>query len=601
MRFSTYGGWLALIPNPIISVNEAWFLSNTEKIHALFKKIAEVIDTVNSESELMKKLASVLDDFDDTVADEVKKYIKQMYQSGELDTIIRECVNDWLSTHILAKSDSLTTIRKWRRLNATGINDSFVPNEQYSVNQGGCMYRDINDNVKMAIIQIKKTRATTGIENNQLGIFKTTNQNPERTKVLPIGHGQDICYHNGYLYITHSSENATASSVKITRINEQTLTYSSSNTKEFVGHHPYSITSYNNELLVFDTNNNGVYTLDWSAGTLTIKYILNEINGTVNGMTATRGFLFIAVDETIKVYDIETGTFLWSYNIPDVSTDGYNRGEIESLSTVPTSSNRIAIFSWAQVGLTSGVSQRSLTQMFYVNPITNNLETEYTETDKVSTKQAVLYVCGDNRDSSNPYNVAAYSAVTNPDGSGVTSGGKLVSCNPFMTIQEALDYASNFNNESVNIRLIHHHNRTFTYCAGVNVYIQNYTYQASNYTGQDLHNVTCGGFFGKNGGTLIIKGRSTDAKIVTHCTNTGQVDDFAMDSLASVDLQDGFTLVLGQHTSIGQGSEGYTSSPYGLRANLCNIIALNWDNAENDMTVRTPFIGHCVKTSDVPV
>ena len=46
--FQSFHGWLALIPNPIIQTNEAWFLTNTEKVHALFTKICEVIDTVNS-------------------------------------------------------------------------------------------------------------------------------------------------------------------------------------------------------------------------------------------------------------------------------------------------------------------------------------------------------------------------------------------------------------------------------------------------------------------------------------------------------------------------------------------------------------------------
>ena len=37
-----FAGILAFIPNPIISTNEAWFLSNTEKVHALFHKINEI-------------------------------------------------------------------------------------------------------------------------------------------------------------------------------------------------------------------------------------------------------------------------------------------------------------------------------------------------------------------------------------------------------------------------------------------------------------------------------------------------------------------------------------------------------------------------------
>ena len=75
--FQSFYGWLALIPNPIIQTNEAWFLTNTEKIHALFCKLCEVIDTVNSYQELMKKLADILDDFDETVREELIKYINR--------------------------------------------------------------------------------------------------------------------------------------------------------------------------------------------------------------------------------------------------------------------------------------------------------------------------------------------------------------------------------------------------------------------------------------------------------------------------------------------------------------------------------------------
>lgn len=137
-------GILAFIPNPIISVNEAWFLSNTEKVHMLFCKINEIINKVNSYEELFTQIQGVLNDFDDTVKTEVEKYIKQMYDNGELKTILENISVNYFNSVTAPRVSEVNATRLFRiELNSMPFStqDFSTPvMEKYSFIQGGTMF-----------------------------------------------------------------------------------------------------------------------------------------------------------------------------------------------------------------------------------------------------------------------------------------------------------------------------------------------------------------------------------------------------------------------------------------------------------------------------
>lgn len=523
-------------------------LTDYEILTKIAYKINECVNGVNNFLDLYNEIKEDVENLDKKIQAEVKTEIKQMLDDGT----IQEIINDFIQKNGLAKSETLTTIRRWRKMNATGVNDYLNKSEIYAFNQGATVFKNEDGAIRFAIAFGKKTRPSSGVENSRIAIFKPTSLIPELYKDLPVGHAQSIAELNGYLYIAHSSENARTASTKITRVKASTLAHSSSDDKSFTSHQPYQVfTDKSGKLYFYDLKDNGIYQItSFSNAEAKFLYSINP-SGTVNGMCINRqGFLLYADDENIKVCDFSDGSIVWSYNLKNVSDDGFNVGEIQALSVY--SGNQIAVFSWVSVGGTSGIAQRNLTQMFLINPVTNNLNTSLTTIEKSGTNHATLYVAGD---ITTTFAEPTTHGTVNPDGG--------TAKNPFNTIQEALDYFANTHAKSVEIRMIGpSSDRTYSIWSGINGFLRNWNSGVS---------LVCGGLYVENGGSCRIGGASDSERLTFVQTNDSAVGSFSA-GIAPLDAMGG-TIQLVSHVRANANSNDYNKCQWSLHTNQSVLLS----------------------------
>lgn len=523
-------------------------LTDYEILTKIAYKVNECVEGVNSFSDLYKEIKEDVENLNKRIQTEVKKELKQMLDDGT----IQEIINDFIQRNGLAKSDSLTTVRRWRKMNATGINDYLNKSELYAFNQGATVFKNEDGATRFVIAFSKHTRQASGVENSRIAVFKPSSLIPEYYKDLPVGHAQSIAERNGFLYIAHSSENAGTASTKITRVRASTLAHSTSDDKPFTGHQPYQVfTDNDNNLYFYDLKDNGIYKItDFTNANADFLYSINP-KGTVNGMCINRqGFLLYADSEQIKALDFKDGSLVWSYNIKNISNDGFNVGEIQALSVY--SGNQIAVFSWVPVGGTSGIAQRNLTQMFLINPVLNNLDTELTTIEKSGTNHATLYVAGDTTTS---FSEPTTHGTVNPNGGSTES--------PFNTIQEALDYFANTHAKSVEIRMIGpSSDRTYSIWSGVNGFLRNWNAGVS---------LVCGGLYVENGGSCRIGGASESERLTFVQTNNSAVGSFSA-GIAPLDALGG-TIQLVSHVRSNGNSNDYHKCQWSLHTNQSILLS----------------------------
>ena len=193
---------LAFIPNPIISTNEAWFLSNTEKVHALFHKINEIIDKVNSHEELFAKLKDILEKFDETVVDAVKAYIQEMYDNGELGRYVEEAILNAVKTNLIDGQPikfKLVEQRVYNRGDNHIWGQSVTLN--YSVFQGGVTIQKNG-----FIYHVQALRSCSMNTNSvSLRVYREGTSGAVATLDLTLDHANGMTYNpdNDNIYITH--------------------------------------------------------------------------------------------------------------------------------------------------------------------------------------------------------------------------------------------------------------------------------------------------------------------------------------------------------------------------------------------------------------
>lgn len=193
---------LAFIPNPIISTNEAWFLSNTEKVHALFHKINEIIDKVNSHEELFAKLKDILEKFDETVVDAVKAYIQEMYDNGELGRYVEEAILNAVKTNLIDGQPikfKLVEQRVYNRGDNHIWGQSVTLN--YSVFQGGVTIQKNG-----FIYHVQALRSCSMNTNSvSLRVYREGTSSAVATLDLTLDHANGMTYNpdNDNIYITH--------------------------------------------------------------------------------------------------------------------------------------------------------------------------------------------------------------------------------------------------------------------------------------------------------------------------------------------------------------------------------------------------------------
>lgn len=333
-----FAGILAFIPNPIISTNEAWFLSNTEKVHALFSKINEIIEKVNTYEELFGELKDILADFDDTVKTEVEKYIKEMYENGELRDIINELVNNEIIAELrkqVISANELPLQRYESRFYDSGMyqlryesNAGGTPVTRYPVIQGGCTF------VKNGIRYFLGSFVSQNEVTNQvmLRLYRAGTYEPIWQYAQNLGHCNGLSYdiENDYLYAVHSSEYTTSQlegpenypitkqRVSTNKISRLKLSWNDSlgtviNDGNFetiiVNIHPYDINVYNNTIYTFLYNgsNVGMGTLDWDSATITQTHNFTDLRtlGTRASFTVNDKYIIIGTFSPNNIYVLD--------------------------------------------------------------------------------------------------------------------------------------------------------------------------------------------------------------------------------------------------------------------------------------------------------
>lgn len=537
-----------------MSLENAFFYNDSplveEQIVFLLKEYKDIKksydETIKAIKELDSHIADILEDY---------------YNKGLFDDILDKIFNEWMSTqNQITKTNNPIVKRQWRRMNITGVNDSFNKNECYAYPQGAVAFNYGGNITRYAIIHIKKTRPSTGVENNMIGLYDPTTQNPVGNRVLPIGHGQDITFEynsqtdKNYLYIAHSSDNSVTPSTSITRVEMTTANTISSSytTKKFAGVQPYQICFYNGVLYMY--SNKTVYIVDWDKGTYKEMCTLYSTQ-TVNGFLVNRFGIWLSAGESIVLFNMK-GKTIFNYNVGLISTDEYRIGEIESLSNDPNSENRIMFFSSEILGTTSGLGQRSLTQCFYFNPVDNDIQLTSRTLERFSGQHATLYVDGSSESDSTNLISSYANSIVNPDGS---------IDNPFHNCQEAIDYFASLPQQSLEIRLMRT-DRTCVINDGMNIYIYPNNVTASgNY-------ITLGGCLVGGGGTLRLNSSSEYGMHIAQ-TLTQNVGAFQY-NLAPCNVVAGTLYAIGNLVFYYEATN-YTTCTYSLRSYYATALVSN--------------------------
>ena len=366
--FQSFYGWLALIPNPIIQTNEAWFLTNTEKVHALFTKIYEVIDTVNSYNELMKELNGILNEFDNTVKGEVTKYIKKLYDDGELANIVGRIVAE----SVVPTQSNLDPKHIARVLHyahyweADGYGDSSYDVERYSYPQGNCAFVGEDGNTYWAVAYVCQNGSHfTYNDKAMIYLYRINNKTTEdyetdepmtfmsKTLVSAVGHCNGMCYHKGYLYITPNSYSGSVDTtvpagltcdVIRFRVNFDYRQILPTGERKTPAVFPLSnnwtdcICSTGEELYFTDGYLNIYkYNFDTNDATCVHRQIGGKyLSRPQNGMCISNDYIYVlATDQRLLRYNRAIETIDMCYVIPEKCNDHmFKTGEIEGISLI---------------------------------------------------------------------------------------------------------------------------------------------------------------------------------------------------------------------------------------------------------------------------
>lgn len=433
--------FLAFIPNPIVSANEAWFLSNTEKVHWLFKKIKEVIDRVNTYEELFEELKDILVDFDDTVREEVEKYIQEMYENGELGDIVeqyvQEYVDDYLETRDFGKMSELALTRVNRDLNEYQNTKSVTDGSSNYLKaaQGGVVYKNGNQLGYMGLY----SGTHTGVNyrtyiRNYTNIYDITSRVTSQTQ-YDFGHGNGVTYdeNSGLFYVAGSSRyNALAEYIPDTNIYAFNLSQSEVSQKDLLSFGARDVAWYNGTLYTFYQSgyNIDLYSIDYANEVVTLvkSFTLpNSENIMCLDIANDKVFFCSVTDHKLYVYDLDTANFLWCYNIPYFDyLHCYEVPEIENITVMENGDIYITTY-----GHETTISEEccAMVQLFKCNYITNAIPDKSEINKLYQIASNPIYVKG-----VGSYGTIYQPTITNPNGS---------SSKPFETVNEAVMYVNN--------------------------------------------------------------------------------------------------------------------------------------------------------------
>ena len=393
--FESFYGWLALIPNPIIQTNEAWFLTNTEKIHALFCKLCEVIDTVNSYQELMKKLADILDDFDETVREELIKYIKELYDSGELSEMIGKIIAESIvpAQSVLDPSHIARVLHYAHYWEAEGYGDSTYDIERYSYAQGNACFIGEDGNKYWCVAYVCQNGSHFEKNDSAMLYLYKYNENDlnnpmqymSRVLLRAVGHCNGLCYHKGYIYITPNSYATTEGQISA-GLTKDVIRFKVDFTSHTISGYGERATPTNPELwtdcicstgeeLYFTDGKLNIYKYDFD--TNNAELVHSKIGGKYvtrpqNGMAIDDNYIyFLGSDQRIYRYNRRIETIDLCYQLPmSCNNHMFKTGEIECLSLID---DVLYMGSCYNLGQRPIVSSVSVTRFLRQNVKTNGI------------------------------------------------------------------------------------------------------------------------------------------------------------------------------------------------------------------------------------
>ena len=325
-----------------------------ESIEGLKMAVLSICQTLKSQDEIIKELKKYLDELEDTVKQEVKAVINEMYENGEISDIIENFANEYFNAS-LNKSTAIDFRRIFRDIYETGENNTKNTNtNQKTYCQGSCFFE--RGGVKYAVVALKCSNHSTNKYDNT-AVFVTYNLTAqiEISRVaLMVGHGNSICYDNIndniYIAFDYINPNGDDTQEYVTSIGcipfsdllDGVSTHYTYKTAVSDMTNISTVAFYDGQLYVGDRLKIAKcdFSLDVDEMISDITYLIDYEGKTnqatyIQDMTITDKYIFLLshLPQNIYVFDKESKHLIWVYNIPDILNAAMYRSlECESIS-----------------------------------------------------------------------------------------------------------------------------------------------------------------------------------------------------------------------------------------------------------------------------
>lgn len=198
---------MAFVPYNIIPINELYAWSDSQKIHILFHKIAELVKATNDYDKVFTEIQDMLKDFDDEVTKKVDEILERMYEDGQFEPFLKQIAESYLAD--LPLNCEVDYKRIYRHLYEIG--DSRRYDNAHSVrpssaqggtivNYGGFKY------LVYALIPAPTGNDYDGYENTCVIVAYNLNSNTIAGQVkVQMCHANSIAYNekDGYVYVAY--------------------------------------------------------------------------------------------------------------------------------------------------------------------------------------------------------------------------------------------------------------------------------------------------------------------------------------------------------------------------------------------------------------
>lgn len=429
-------------------------LTDYEILVRLLKAVNDVIERVNSWSEMFEEIKEYLDKLDDEVKKQVTEYLQNLYNSGELKSIVNEIVIPYLDEVIEKmrkeppKTENLTFSRYgriYRKMQDDIINkgaSATINSEYYSFAQGSTVFT-VGGIKYLVVCYVCSNNSNFRYNDNALLVVYNYNTlTALRSITISTGHSNAVAYNpdDGYLYIAHDfhyNHGTTQVPVcQVSRIRFSDLNAETFQTKSVTNADGNAISGlskisqicyYNHQLYVgwryrilkFDWNSGTA--VDWVNPYLSPSDPLQKERGFLANSIVTDGYIYHLhhLPSMISRYNLTTKKFDWIYQLPPIQDDYYRLCEPEGIAIDDNLNCTIITCGHPQIKAVCGYD---MTQIFTQNLMTHT----HPFSNSRAYNENILEIFVDNT----PENTAI-----NPDGS---------TDNPFKFLSEAVMYASDY-------------------------------------------------------------------------------------------------------------------------------------------------------------